>query len=51
MHYSSDIGKNSSRGISDSQIFGQYVIKENFYNSRTSDDIDMKLGPETKLDK
>ena len=27
------------------------LIKENCHNSRTSDDIDMKLGPVTKLDK
>ena len=26
-------------------------MKENCHNSRTSDDIDMKLGPVTKLDK
>ena len=26
-------------------------MKENCYNSRTSDDIDIKLGPVTKLDK
>ena len=32
-------------------ISGEYLIKENCYNSRTSDDIDMKLGPVTKLDK
>ena len=30
-------------------ISGEYLIKENCYNSRTSDDIDMKLGPVTKL--
>ena len=27
------------------------LIKENCHNSRTSDDIDMKLEPVTKLDK
>ena len=32
-------------------ISGQYLIKQNFLNSRTSDDIDMKLGPVTKIDK
>ena len=32
-------------------ISGQSLIKENYYNSRTSDDIDMKLGLVTKLDK
>ena len=48
---SPDIGQNSYGGISDSQISGQSLIKENCHNSRTSDDIDMKLGPVTKLDK
>ena len=38
-------------GISDFQISGQHLIKENCHNSKTSDDIDMKLGPVTKLDK
>ena len=32
-------------------IPGQSLIKENCDNSKTSDDIDMKLGPVTKLDK
>ena len=32
-------------------ISGQSLIKENCNNSRTSDDIDMKRGPVTKLDK
>ena len=32
-------------------ISGQSLIKENCHNSRTSDDIGMKLGPVTKLDK
>ena len=48
---SPDIGQNSERGFSDCQICGQSLIKENVYNSRTSDDIDIKLGPVTKLDK
>ena len=30
---------------------GQPLIKENCHNSRTSQDIDIKLGPVTKLDK
>ena len=38
-------------GISDFRISGQSLIKGNCHNSRTSDDIDMKLGPVTKLDK
>ena len=37
--------------ISNFRISGQSLIKENCHNSRTSDDIDMKLGPVTKLDK
>ena len=48
---SSDIGQNSDRDISNFQISGQSFIKENCHNSKTSDDIDMKLGPVTKLDK
>ena len=31
--------------------YGQSLIKVNCHNSRTSYDIDMKLGPVTKLDK
>ena len=46
-----DIGKNSDVGISDFQIPDQSFVKENCYNSRTSNDIDMKLGAVTKLDK
>ena len=45
------IGKNSDGGISHFRISGQSLIKENCHNSRTSDDIDMKFGPVTKLDK
>ena len=43
--------QNPDRGISNFQISGQSLIKENCHNSRTSDDIYMKLGPVTKLDK
>ena len=32
-------------------ISGQSLIKEKCHNSRTSDDIDMKLGPRTKVAK
>ena len=46
-----DIGQNSDGGISDFRISGQSFINENCHNSRTSDDIDMKLGPVTKNDK
>ena len=45
------IGQNSGRGISDLQISGQSLIKENCHDSRASDDIDMKLGPLNKFDK
>ena len=48
---SPDIGQNSDEGISDFRISGQSLIKVNCHNSRTSDGIDMKLGPVTKLDK
>ena len=46
-----DIGQNSDKGIYDFQISGQSLIKETCHNSRTSDYIDMKLGPVTSLDK
>ena len=45
------MGKISDKGISDFWISGQSLIKGNCHNSRTSDGIDMKLGPVTKLDK
>ena len=48
---SSDTGKKSDGEISDFRISGQSLIKEKFHNCRTSHDIDMKLGPVTKLDK
>ena len=48
---SPDIGQNSDEGISNFQISSQSLIKGNCHNSRTSDDIDMKLGPVTKPDK
>ena len=47
---SPDIGQNSDGDFSDFQISGQ-SIKENCHNPRTSDGIDMKLGPVTNLDK
>ena len=37
--------------ISDFRISGQSPIKENCHNSRTSDDIHIKLGPVTKFEK
>ena len=45
------IGQNSDGDISKLKISGQSLIKENCHNSRTNDNIDMKLGPVTKLDK
>ena len=48
---SPNIGQKPYGGISDFWIFGQSPIKENCRNSRTSDDIDVELEPETKLDK
>ena len=48
---SPDIGQNSGGGISDFWISGQSLIKRNCHNSRARDDICMKLGTETKLDK
>ena len=48
---SPDIGENSDGVISHFRISGQAFIKRNFHNSKTSDDIDMKLGSVAKLDK
>ena len=48
---SPDIAQNSDGGISDFRISGQSLVKENCHNSRTSDNIDMKLGPLTKRNK
>ena len=47
---SSDIGQNSDGGVFDFPISGQSLIKENCYNSTTSNEIDMELGPVTKRD-
>ena len=49
--HSQDIEQNSDEGISNFWISAQSFIKENCHNSRTSDDIDIKLGPEIKPDK
>ena len=51
MLQSPDIGQDSDGGISDFWISGQSLINVNCHNSRTNDDIDMKLGPVTKLNK
>ena len=48
---SPDIGQNSEEGIYDFRISGQSLINENCCNCRTSNDIDMKLGPVTNLGK
>ena len=48
---SPDIGQNSDGSISVFWFSGQSIIKENCHNSRTSHDIEMKLGPVTKLNK
>ena len=47
---SPDIGQNLG-SISVFWFSGQSIIKENCHNSRNSDDIEMKLGPATKLNK
>ena len=51
MLQSPDIGQNSDGDISDFRISGQSLIKENCYNSTTSDNIDVKFGPVNKIDK
>ena len=51
MPQSPDIGQKSDGGVSDFRISGQPFIKRSYHNPWTSDDIGMKLGPETELDK
>ena len=48
---SPDIVQNSDGGISNFGISDQSLINKNCHNSRTSNHIDMKLGPLTKLNK
>ena len=48
---SPDIRQNSDGALSDFRISDQFLINENCPNFRTSHDINMKLGPETKMDK
>ena len=43
--------QNSDGGISEFWISGQSLTKQTYHKSRTSHDIDMKLGPVTKIDK
>ena len=42
-----DIEHNSDGGVPDARISGQFLIKGTCHSSRTSDDIDMKLGQKT----
>ena len=49
MPQSPDIGQNSDGGISDFQISGQTFKEENCDNFRTSNGIDVKFWPVTKL--
>ena len=46
-----DLGQNRDGGFSDFSISGQFFLNKNSHNSRTSHDINMKLGPVTKLSK
>ena len=46
-----DTGQNYDGGICYFRISGQSLIKEDYHNSRISDDIDKKLGPVTKISK
>ena len=48
---SPDIGQKSDGDISDFRISGQSLSKVNCHNSRTSNDVDKKLGSVTKIDK
>ena len=43
------LGKTQTEVFPNSRFLLEYLIKENCHNSRTSDDIDMKLGPVTKI--
>ena len=47
----SGIGQNSDGDNFDFRISGQSLINQNCHNSRTSNDIAMKLGPVIKTDK
>ena len=50
MSQSSDIGQNSDGGISDFRISADQSPIKKIVNSRTSNDINMKLEPVTKID-
>ena len=45
------LDKTQTQVFPDFRISGHALIKVNFRNSRTTDDIDMKLGPVIKLHK
>ena len=47
----SDIGQNSSEGVSNVRVSGQFLKKENCHNSRASNDNDLKDRPLNKLNK
>ena len=49
--HSPDIEQNSGKDNSDFRISGQFLITRNCHDSWTSDDVDNKLGPATKLNK
>ena len=51
LHSLQILGKNSDERISDIRISGQSLRNENCHSSRTSNDIDMKVGPVTKPNK
>ena len=45
------MGPNADIGISDLRVSGQSFINKSCHNSRNSHDIDMELGPTTKIGK
>ena len=45
------LDKTKTGDFSNFRVSCQSLIKESYHNFRASDDIDMKLGPVTKLDK
>ena len=48
---SADIGQNSDGDVSEFRISFQLLINNNYNNSKTSNDIDMKLGPVNRIEK
>ena len=51
MAQSPHIEQNSDSSVSDFQISSQSVIDKIYHNSRTNKNINLKLGPVTKIDK